>query len=89
MTNPDQTTPTSNNATPSTDQPTIQVTTPLVIDFGRAANSDVQAMKAGKGTLMDDVLEIVDEVADQLHEQAQGRIFMPVVIVIERESRRR
>lgn len=62
----------------------VSITSPLIVDLGRQRQSDIRALKNSEGVLMKEVLDVVDEVADQLGEESQGRIFMPIVVIYEK-----
>jgi hypothetical protein len=69
----------------SEEDQTLLTTNTIVVDLGRREGRLVRQLKLGKGELMDEVKEIVDEVSEQIKPDDSGkeRIFIPVVVIIE------
>ena len=70
------------NETPS------ELTQPVIIDLGRQKARDLKDLKKGEGKLWDEVLDIVEEIKDQLGDQAQGKILLPVVMIYQNKPKR-
>ena len=67
----------------------LEVTPPMVVDLGKQRRSRIKDLKRGRGKLMDDVHNVVDRVVAEFGDQANGKQFIPVVIVFRKKSRRR
>jgi hypothetical protein len=64
------------------------VTQPVIIDLGRQKPKDLKDLKKGEGKLWGEVLDIMEEVQDQLGEQAAGRVLVPVVLIYQKKFKR-
>jgi hypothetical protein len=64
------------------------VTQPVIIDLGRQKPKALKDLKKGEGKLWGEVLDIIEEVEDQLGEQADGKVFVPVVLIYQKKFRR-
>jgi hypothetical protein len=65
------------------------VNAPLILDLGRTRRKDVQDLRRGKGKLLGEVRDAIEEVTTSLGEQADGKQLIPVVLVYRRRARRR
>lgn len=66
-------------------QDTLLTTNPIVIDLGNRESRLIRELKNGKGDLLEEVSEIVDEVSERIAPAASGveRVFIPVVVIVE------
>lgn len=67
----------------------VDKTAPAVLDLGRTRRKQIKALKRGTGKLMDEVLEAVDEVGRSMGKEAEGKLFVPVVVIYRRRTGRR
>ena len=67
----------------------IQVVTPLVIDLGRVRRKRIKALKKGKGKLMNEVLDVLDEVAVNLGDEAEDKTFVPIIMVYNKRNKKK
>ena len=65
-----------------------EMTQPVVIDLGKQKARKLKDLKAGSGPLWEDMLAVVDEVREVLGEEAAGKIFVPVVMIYQKKSKR-
>ena len=65
------------------------VNAPLILDLGRTRRKEVQDLKRGRGKLLREVQDAIDEVTASLGDQAEGKQLIPVVLVYRRRPRRR
>ena len=70
-------------------QAASHVAAPIVISLGKESRKRIRQLKRGRGRLMDDVGEVMDQVRASFGEHADGKIFVPVVLVYRRKTRRR
>ncbi len=66
----------------------VDMTQPVIIDLGRQKSKDLNGLKKGQGKLWDELLDIVEEIKDQLGEQADGKVLMPVVMIYQKKAKR-
>jgi len=65
------------------------VNAPVVLDIGKASRKSVRELKAGGGKLLADVQDALIQVTTSLGDQAEGKQFVPVVLLYRRRARRR
>jgi hypothetical protein len=63
--------------------------TPIVIEAGKVRRKLVRQLKRGRGRLADEVAQAVAEVHASFGEEADGKEFVPVVLVYRRKRKRR
>jgi hypothetical protein len=66
----------------------LNVTAPVVVDLGKARRSRIKDLKRGRGRLMEEVDEVVDDVRAEMGAAAEGKHFIPIVIVYRRKRRK-
>ena len=71
--------------TPATN---ADVMAPIVISLGKKKKKQIKRFKRGKGGMMNEVLDVVDQVQEQLGDAANGKIIVPVVIIYRKKERR-
>ena len=64
------------------------VTAPVVVDLGKTRRSRIKDLKRGRGRLMEEVDEVVDDVRNEMGAAAEGKHFIPIVIVYKRKQRK-
>jgi hypothetical protein len=64
---------------------TLLTTNPIVVDLGNRESRLIRELKKGRGDLLDEVNEIVDEVSERIKPAAEGveRVFVPVIVIVE------
>ena len=67
----------------------VQVVTPVVLELGKVRPKRIKAFKKGRGKLMNEVLDVLDEVASELDEEVEGKIFVPIVMVYEKRRKKK
>lgn len=66
----------------------IEVVNPIIIDLGKTKSKSAKKLKRGKGPLMNEVVEVLEEVAEQLGEELEGKTLVPIVIVYEKKGKK-
>lgn len=66
-----------------------EMTQPVIIDLGKQKRSALKDLKRGEGKLWDEVFDVVEEVKEMLGGEADGKVFVPVVMLYEERSNRR
>jgi hypothetical protein len=67
----------------------IEHTAPIILDLGKKKRRALRDLKRGRGRLMDDVEQALEEVNIGLGDEARGKQIVPIVIVYKRKSKRR
>jgi hypothetical protein len=62
---------------------------PIVIDLGKEKRKRIKQLKQGQGPLVTELDATLAEVIRQLGDAADGKQFVPVVVVWERKPKRR
>jgi hypothetical protein len=65
-----------------------RVTAPVVVSLGTEKQKRIRQLKRGRGKLMDEVGQVLEQVRTSFGEHADGKIFVPVVLVYRRKRRR-
>jgi len=66
----------------------IEVTTPVIIGMGKTKKKHIKRLKKGKGRLMDEVVDVLDEVAEELGDELDGKVMVPIVIVYKEKKKK-
>ncbi|KAA3663714.1 MAG: hypothetical protein DWQ04_09435 [Chloroflexi bacterium] len=67
----------------------IEVATPMILDMGKTKAKQIKRLKKGKGPLMDEVVGILDEVADALGDELDGKMMVPIVILYKEKKKKK
>jgi hypothetical protein len=65
-----------------------EITAPVIVSLGKKKKKAIKKLKRGKGGAMDEVMDVVEQVTEQLGDQAAGRIIVPVVVIYGKKQRR-
>lgn len=65
-----------------------EVIQPIIISLGKKKKKVLKRLKRGKGSAMDEVMDVVDQVQLNLGEQAAGKMIVPVVVIYREKQRR-
>jgi hypothetical protein len=63
-------------------------TPPIILDLGKKKKRSLKALKRGRGPLMSEVEQSLDEVRIGLGDELAGKQLVPVVLVYKRKSKR-
>jgi uncharacterized protein DUF6200 len=69
-------------------QTAARATAPIVVSLGKESSKRIRRLKRGRGKLMNEVAHVVDQVRANFGGDADGKIFVPVVLVYQRKRRR-
>jgi hypothetical protein len=58
-----------------------------LMDLGDANARKVRDLKAGRGELLEDVAEAIEQVEAMLGEDASGKVIFPLVVIVEKKRR--
>jgi hypothetical protein len=73
-----------------TQEDTVDVVQPVIVSLGKQRRKRIKQLKRGKGKLMDQVMDVVDEVQQQIASQnGETRVFVPIVIIYKEKARKR
>jgi hypothetical protein len=64
------------------------VTAPIIVSLGKKKRKAIKQLKRGKGSVMTEVMDVIDQVQETLGAQAEGKILVPVVLIYQRKVRR-
>ncbi|MFQ5435838.1 MAG: hypothetical protein ACE5FD_13250 [Anaerolineae bacterium] len=67
----------------------IEVATPVIVDMGKTKTKRIKRLKKGKGPLMDEVVDVLDEVAEALGDELDGKMMVPIVIVYKEKRKKK
>ena len=66
-----------------------EVTPSVVVDLGRVKKKRVRDLKRGDGPLVDEVDDAVNYVRASLGEEADGKTFVPVVLIYRKKGKKK
>lgn len=66
-----------------------EMTQPVIIDLGKQRSKFIKELKKGEGKLWDEVLDVAEEVKEMLGADAEGKVFVPIIMLYQEKSRRR
>lgn len=67
----------------------IQAVTPIIIDLGKTSRKKAKQLKKGKGPLADQLALAIQQVKEQLGEEAGSGGILPVVALFEKKPRKK
>ena len=65
------------------------VNAPVIMDLGKASRKSIRALRKGRGKLLGDIQDAMDEVNTSLGDQGEGKQLVPVVLVYRKKARKR
>lgn len=69
-------------------KPIAEVTAPIIVSLGKKKRKAIKQLKRGKGSVMTEVMDVIDQVQETLGAQAEGKVLVPVVLIYQRKVRR-
>jgi len=73
----------------SIESPNAISSIPVVIDMGKQRRKKLKDLKRGRGALMLEVGEALNEVRDRLGEEVLGKQLVPVVLIYQKQSKKK
>jgi hypothetical protein len=67
----------------------IEAVTPVIVDLGKAKRKKIKQLKRGDGPLMEEVLDVLDEVANHLGQELEGKTLVPIVMIYEKKGKKK
>ena len=67
----------------------VDVTEPIIIDLGKQKRKRIKKLLKGRGRLLDEVEDVVVEVADLLDEELHDKVLVPLILVYEKKPKRK
>jgi hypothetical protein len=64
------------------------VNAPLILDLGRTTRKNVRELRRGRGKLLGDIHDAIEEATTSLGDQADGKQLIPVVLIYQRKKKR-
>jgi hypothetical protein len=61
---------------------------PIVISLGKQRRKRIKDLKRGRGVLMDEVRQTLEQVTGQLGADASGKVLVPVVLIYREKPKR-
>jgi hypothetical protein len=65
-----------------------EIAPPIIINLGKAKAKRIKNLKRGRGKLMDEVREALEQVRMNLGEDAPGGQMIPVVLIYQKKPKR-
>ena len=64
------------------------VMAPVILSLGKKKSKAIKQLKRGKGSAMEELMGVVEQVQNNLGEQAAGKLILPVVVIYSKKQRR-
>jgi len=64
-------------------------TAPIILDLGKKKRRALKDLKRGRGRLIDDVEQSLEEIRASLGSELEGKQLVPIVIVYKRKDKKR
>jgi hypothetical protein len=61
---------------------------PIIMDVGKTSRKKIRQLSRGGGKLSADVQDAVNEVTESLGDQAEGKQFVPVILLYQKKRRK-
>jgi hypothetical protein len=71
-----------------TEPPGADIVAPIVLSLGKQKKKHIRRLKRGRGKLMDEVVDVIEQVHDHLGEDADDKIIVPVVVLYRQKRKR-
>jgi hypothetical protein len=65
-----------------------EVVPPIIVSLGKKKKKQIKSLKRGKGSAMNEVMDVVDQVQAYLGDDASNKVIVPVVIIYKKKQRR-
>jgi hypothetical protein len=65
------------------------IVAPIVLSLGKEKKKDIRKLKRGRGKLMDEVIDVLEQVHDHLGPEAEGKVIVPVVVIYREKPKNR
>lgn len=62
---------------------------PFVVDLGKARRSAVRKLKQGRGRLMEEAQDVIDEVRAGLGGEGEGKEIVPIIMVYRKKNKKK
>lgn len=66
----------------------VEMISPVIVDLGKIKSSKIKRLKKGKGPLVDELFDVMDDVAEALGDEFEGKTLVPVVMVYEKKRKK-
>jgi len=62
---------------------------PVVVDLGKVPRKRVKQLRRGRGPLVGEIEEVVEDVRQQLGDEADGKSVLPIVLLYRSKPKRK
>ncbi len=67
----------------------VEVTNPIIVELGKQRPKRIKGLKRGKGKLMNEVADVLEEVVVNLGDEIDGKTLIPIILVYEKKKKRK
>lgn len=67
----------------------VEVITPIIVDLGKTKAKRIKQLKKGRGELMEEVIDVLDEVVEALGDEVNGKSLVPIILVYEKKKKKK
>jgi hypothetical protein len=67
----------------------IEHTAPIILDLGKKKKRALRALQVGRGRLIEEVEQAIEQVRTGLGEEGEGKQLVPIVLIYKSKRKRR
>ena len=65
------------------------IVAPIILSLGKEKKKNIRKLKRGRGKLMDEVIDVLEQVHDHLGPDAENKVIVPVIVVYREKPKNR
>ncbi len=73
----------------TTNENSLEVTEPIIIDLGKQKAKRIKSLKKGRGKLWYEIEDVIDEINELLAEELEGKTIVPLIMVYEKKPKQK
>jgi len=72
-----------------TEEMELDITEPVIINLGKRKRKGIKNLLKGRGKLLHEVEDVIEEVSSMLGEELDGKVIVPLILVYKEKPKRR
>jgi len=73
----------------NSDEKNLEITEPIIINLGKQKRKRIKNLLKGRGKLLYEVEDVVEEVTSLLGEEMEGKAIVPLILVFQKKPKPR
>lgn len=71
------------------DEKNVEITEPIIINLGKQKKKRIKNLLKGRGKLLYEIDDVVEEVTSLLGEELEGKAIVPLVLVYQKKPKQK